>query len=103
MRSATWPPPSRENGIKVAAMSQEEAQRVRLVAERAEMMQRFQSAFDAVIGATVEGDFSGRIDGQFHDADIERISTNFNGMLETVNSALSEAGHVCLQGSLMPT
>ncbi|HHY48795.1 MAG TPA: HAMP domain-containing protein [Alphaproteobacteria bacterium] len=84
----------KENGIKVAAMSQDERQRARLVAERAEMMQRFQSAFDAVIEATVEGDFSKRIDGRFDDADIDRISTNFNAMLETVNAALSEAGHV---------
>ncbi|HEY8577164.1 MAG TPA: methyl-accepting chemotaxis protein [Devosia sp.] len=84
----------RENGIKVAAMSQDEAARAQAAAARAAMMQNFQGAFDSVVEATVEGDFSKRIEGRFGDADIDRISTNFNGMLETVSAGLTEAGHV---------
>ncbi|RYE71742.1 MAG: methyl-accepting chemotaxis protein, partial [Oxalobacteraceae bacterium] len=84
----------KENGIKVAAMSQDEAARAQAAAARAAMMQNFQAAFDTVVEATVEGDFSRRIEGRFGDADIDRISTNFNGMLETVSAGLTEAGHV---------
>ncbi|HEY8577950.1 MAG TPA: methyl-accepting chemotaxis protein [Devosia sp.] len=84
----------RENGIKVAAMSQDEATRAQAAAARAAMMQDFQAAFDTVVEATVEGDFSKRIEGRFGDADIDRISTNFNGMLETVSAGLTEAGYV---------
>jgi methyl-accepting chemotaxis protein len=84
----------KENGIKVAAMSQDEAARAQAAAARASMMQNFQGAFDKVVEATVEGDFSKRIEGKFGDADIDRISTNFNGMLETVSAGLTEAGHV---------
>jgi methyl-accepting chemotaxis protein len=84
----------KENGIKVAAMSQDEAARAQAAAARAAMMQDFQGAFDQVVEATVQGDFSRRIEGKFGDADIERISANFNGMLETVSAGLSEAGHV---------
>jgi methyl-accepting chemotaxis protein len=85
---------SKENGIKVAAMSRDEATRAQAAAARAAIMQDFQAAFDTVIEATVEGDFSKRIEGRFGDADIDRICTNFNGMLETVSAGLTEAGHV---------
>jgi methyl-accepting chemotaxis protein len=84
----------KENGIKVAAMSQDEAVRAQAAAARASMMQNFQGAFDKVVAATVEGDFSKRIEGKFGDTDIDRISQNFNGMLETVSAGLTEAGHV---------
>ncbi|HEY0034660.1 MAG TPA: HAMP domain-containing protein, partial [Devosia sp.] len=84
----------KENGIKVAAMSQDEAARAQAAAARASMMQNFQGAFDKVVAATVEGDFSKRIEGKFGDTDIDRISQNFNGMLETVSAGLTEAGHV---------
>ncbi|SEQ09449.1 methyl-accepting chemotaxis protein [Devosia sp. YR412] len=61
---------------------------------RARMMESFQQAFDGVIDATAAGDFTRRIDAKFNDADIDRISLNFNAMLEATNGALSEAGRV---------
>ena len=84
----------RENGIKVAEMSLEEGARAKLNADRARMMGSFQAAFDTVIAATAQGDFSKRIDARFDDKDIDRISANFNGMLQTVNTGLAEAGSV---------
>ena len=58
------------------------------------MMETFQNAFDGVVAATLQGDFSKRIDERFNDADIDRISTNFNALMETVASGLAEAGDV---------
>ncbi|MGV8856861.1 MAG: methyl-accepting chemotaxis protein [Devosia sp.] len=84
----------RENAITVAEMGLEDAERARLTAARAQMMENFQTAFDGVIAATVEGDFSRRIDARFDDTDIDRISANFNGMLQTVNAGLADAGQV---------
>jgi methyl-accepting chemotaxis protein len=84
----------KENGIKVAALSAQEATSAAQTKARAEMMQNFQSAFDAVIEATAEGDFSQRLAAEFDDPEINRIAQNFNGMLETVNTALAEAGRV---------
>ncbi|MDB5614230.1 MAG: methyl-accepting chemotaxis protein [Devosia sp.] len=84
----------RQNGIKVATSSREEVERAAQAATRAAMMRDFQSAFDDVVGATVEGDFSKRINGTFGDIHIDRISTNFNAMVETVSAGLNEAGHV---------
>ncbi|GLQ57160.1 methyl-accepting chemotaxis protein [Devosia nitrariae] len=84
----------RENGIRIAALGEEEAERTRTAAKRAQMMQDFQNAFDSVVEATNNGDFSKRIDASFNDQDIDRISTNFNAMLETVNAGLDEAGDV---------
>lgn len=82
------------NAIQVAALGEEGAARARFAAERAAMMVRFQSAFDAIIEATANGDFSKRMDQRFADADIDRISDNFNAMLETVATGLNEAGQV---------
>ena len=84
----------RENGIRIQALGVEEAERVKLTAERAEMMQRFQAAFGKVVEATTQGDFSKRIQERFDDQDIDQVSTNFNAMLETVSSGLGEAGEV---------
>ncbi len=84
----------RENGIRIAALGAEEADRVRLQQKRAEMMLAFQSEFDGVIAATAQGDLKRRIVATYPDADIQRIAANFNGVLDTVGSALGEAGHV---------
>ena len=84
----------KENGIRVAAIGAQEADRAVAARSRAEMMLAFQQEFDTVIAATVDGDFSRRIQKQFVDPDIQRVTVNFNGMLETVNGALGEAGGV---------
>ena len=72
----------------------EKDSRSAMTAARAAMMANFQSAFDSVIDATAAGDFTRRIDAKFDDADIDRISANFNTMLEATNAALNEAGRV---------
>jgi len=84
----------KENGIRVAALGAEEADRAKQAAARARMMESFQGAFDAVVTAAAAGDFSKRIEDRFNDPAIDRISANFNGMVETVESGLSEAGEV---------
>ena len=84
----------RENAIKVAAMAEEELDRAQKAAERAQMMERFQNAFDGVVAATLEGDFSKRMNSKFADPEIDRISVNFDTLLETVNTGLGEAGEV---------
>jgi methyl-accepting chemotaxis protein len=81
-------------GRAMQAADAEKAEHARQAAERVEMMQTFQAAFDEVIEATVDGDFSKRIDARFDDADIDRISANFNAMLDTISTALGEAGQV---------
>ncbi|SMQ66238.1 Methyl-accepting chemotaxis protein [Devosia lucknowensis] len=84
----------KENGLRIAALGVEEADRARSAQKRAQMMQAFQTEFDGVIAATADGDFTRRIEQTFPDADIDRIARNFNGVLETVNGALGEAGGV---------
>jgi methyl-accepting chemotaxis protein len=82
------------NGQAMQLSDVEKARHAEQAAARAAMMQNFQGAFDKVVEATVEGDFSRRIEGKFGDTDIDRIAANFNGMLETVSAGLNEAGHV---------
>ncbi|MCW5721300.1 MAG: HAMP domain-containing protein [Devosia sp.] len=84
----------KENGIRIAALGAEEADRIHAAQKRAQMMQTFQTEFDGVIAATAEGDFTRRIEAHFADPDIERIASNFNGVLGTISTALGEAGSV---------
>jgi len=84
----------KENGIRIAALGAEEAERVRRQQQRAEMMLAFQSEFDTVIAATADGDLTRRIEASYPDADIQRIAANFNGVLDTLSTALGEAGGV---------
>ncbi|UYO01426.1 MAG: hypothetical protein KIT02_11895 [Devosia sp.] len=84
----------RINGQQVALSEQEREQRARETAERAETMARFQAAFDGVIEQAIAGDFSGRITDRYGDPEIDRISDNLNGMMGSVEAALSEADTV---------
>jgi methyl-accepting chemotaxis protein len=84
----------KENGIRIAALGAEEAERVLQAQKRAEMMLDFQAEFDGVMAATAGGDFTQRIQASYPDPDIARIAANFNGVLETTNAALGEAGGV---------
>lgn len=84
----------KENGIRVAELSEDERTRHEKAAERAAMMLAFQNAFDGVVAATLRGDLTQRIDAGFADADIARIADNFNRLMDTVASGLNEAGDV---------
>ena len=84
----------RANGEAMEAADAERRINAERDARRAEMMARFQAAFDEVIAACVAGDFSRRIHEEFGDADIDRVAANFNSMLDTVNAGLAEAGQV---------
>lgn len=84
----------RANGQAMAEADIERARNAELAAERAAMMERFQTAFDDVIDACVAGDFTKRITESFGDEDIDRVVANFNSMLDTVNAGLGEAGQV---------
>ena len=77
-----------------AARQAEAEKSAAAAAARAETMQRFQATFDAVIGAAVDGDFSRRVDSTFNDPDLDRVAGNFDRMLGTLNTALTDAGSV---------
>jgi methyl-accepting chemotaxis protein len=82
------------NARAVRAAEAEKDSRSAMTAARAQMMETFQQAFDTVIDATAAGDFSKRIAAKFNDADIDRIAGNFDGLLDSISGALSEAGDV---------
>jgi methyl-accepting chemotaxis protein len=82
------------NGQQMATAEAEKAAQVSQTQARAEMMARFQSAFDGVIAQAMQGDFSGRIDDRYDDPEIDRISDNLNAMLGSIEEALGEAEQV---------
>ncbi|WP_051332543.1 methyl-accepting chemotaxis protein [Cucumibacter marinus] len=84
----------RDNAAKVAAMSEEEAQRAARIAERAQMMQTIQGAFTEVVDAAVAGDFSKRVDERVGDAELDRLSDSVNALVSTVERGLDETADV---------
>ncbi|MBS3850231.1 HAMP domain-containing protein [Devosia sp. BSSL-BM10] len=85
----------RENGQKVAQMTEAEAAQVlRNQAERATMMQELQRAFGNVVDAAIAGDFSKRVEAEFPDAELNTLAGSVNTLVETVNRGLDETGQV---------
>ncbi len=85
----------RENGQKVAQMTEAEAARiVATQADRAVMMQSLQSAFGDVVDAAIAGDFSKRVEAQFPDAELNGLAKSVNALVETVDRGLGETGQV---------
>ncbi|WEJ58748.1 methyl-accepting chemotaxis protein [Devosia sp. FJ2-5-3] len=84
----------RVNGLEVRAAETEKQRRAGEMAARAEMMARFQAAFDRVIESAMNGDFSARIANQFGEREIDRIAGNLDGMMAAIETALDEADRV---------
>ena len=85
----------RENGQKVAQMTEAEAAQVLAnQAERAGMMESLQRAFGNVVDAAIAGDFSRRVDAEFPDAELNTLARSVNSLVETVDRGLSETGSV---------
>ena len=85
----------RQNGMKVAEMTEAEA--VRVLADqkaRAEMMAELQRAFGDVVDAAVAGDFSRRVDTHFPDAELNGIAQSINNLVETVDRGIGSTGRV---------
>jgi len=85
----------RDNGRKVAQMTEAEA--VRIVADkeaRANMMAELRDAFGNVVDAAVEGDFARRVPTNFPDEELNAIASSINNLVSTVDRGLSETGEV---------
>ncbi|MDR3475945.1 MAG: methyl-accepting chemotaxis protein [Devosia sp.] len=85
----------RQNGIKVAEMTEAEA--VRILANqkaRAEMMAQLQQAFGDVVDAAVAGDFSRRVAADFSDAELNVLAHSINNLVETVDRGIGATGEV---------
>ena len=85
----------RENGQKVAQLTEAEAAQVLAnQAERARMMQSLQRAFGDVVDAAIAGDFSKRVEAEFPDAELNTLARSVNSLVETVDRGLGETGEV---------
>jgi len=85
----------RENGLKVAEMTEADAARiVRDQQARTEMMAELQKAFGQVVDAAVAGDFSRRVETEFPDRELNAIAGSINNLVATVDRGLGETGEV---------
>jgi methyl-accepting chemotaxis protein len=85
----------RQNGLKVAEMTEAEA--ARIVSDqqaRARMMAELQKSFGEVVDAAIAGDFSRRVRSEFPDPELNALAGSVNGLVETVDRGLGETGEV---------
>ena len=85
----------RENGLKVANMTEAEA--ARIIAEeqqRRTMMTELQGAFGDVVDSAIAGDFTKRVDAEFPDPELNTLAGSVNSLVATVERGLNETGHV---------
>ena len=85
----------RENGQKVAAMTEAEA--ARIIADeqaRRAMMGDLQVAFGNVVDAAIAGDFSQRVEASFADAELNGLAGSVNDLVSTVDRGLRETAGV---------
>ena len=85
----------RENGQKVAQLTEAEAAQVlRSQAERETMMQQLQRAFGDVVDAAIAGDFRKRVEAEFPDTELNTLASSVNKLVATVDGGLLETGQV---------
>jgi len=85
----------RENGLKVAQMTEAEAARIiRSSEERQKMMVELQRSFGDVVDAAIEGDFSKRVPATFPDAELNGLASSVNNLVDSVDRGLDETGSV---------
>ena len=85
----------RDNGLKIAEMTKEEARRlVSDKEDRARMMAELQNAFGTVVDAAVAGDFSNRVTAEFPDKELNALAASVNELVQTVDSGLAETSSV---------
>jgi methyl-accepting chemotaxis protein len=85
----------RQNGQRVAQMTEAEA--ARIIADqqdRQQMMAELQSAFGAVVDAAVAGDFSRQVTVEFPDPELNGLALGINNLVSTFNRGVSEIGVV---------
>ena len=85
----------RENGLRVSRMTEAEAARIVADQEnRQRMMSELQNAFGAVVDAAAAGDFSGRVEVEFPDPELNALSGSVNNLVSTFDRGVSEVGSV---------
>ncbi|WP_118134734.1 methyl-accepting chemotaxis protein [Oceanicella sp. SM1341] len=85
----------RENGLKVARLTEAEAARAVADKEaRARMMGELQQAFGDVVDGAAKGDFHRRVTAKFPDAELNALADGVNRLVETVERGLTETGGV---------
>jgi len=84
----------RQNALRIEKMTDDQTRSQQHAAQRASMMQAFQEEFDGIVEAGLRGDFGTRVTGSFNDADIKRVASNFNSLMDSIGSGLADAGTV---------
>ncbi|MEO6013600.1 MAG: methyl-accepting chemotaxis protein [Devosia sp.] len=85
----------RDNALRMNSMTDEErAASERRRIERTDMMQALQQSFGAVVDAAQQGDFTGRVEAEFSDRELNVIAASINNLVGTVDRGIAETAKV---------
>ncbi len=84
----------RQNGMRIAELREAEDSMNAERAAQVRMVEALQRDIDRVVGAAIEGDFSHRAETALPDPELERLATNINELVETVERGIGETGTV---------
>jgi methyl-accepting chemotaxis protein len=84
----------KQNAEQIAQLSALERESIERARARATAMEKFQSGFDDVVTATVEGNLSKRMTTDFEERDLEVLASKFNTLMEIVDGGLKGVGDV---------
>jgi len=85
----------RQNGERVAQMTEAEA--ARIIADqdnRKRMMAELQAAFGEVVDAAIAGDFDRRVETEFPDPELNSLASGVNRLVSTFKRGVTEMGQV---------
>ena len=80
---------------KVSELADEaEAERGERAKDHEKMMEHLEQSFGAVVSKAVRGEFDGRVDADFSDETLNRLASNLNELVSTVEGGLDQTSRV---------
>ncbi|SFC51848.1 HAMP domain-containing protein [Devosia psychrophila] len=84
----------RSNGLKMRDLRAAELDMSAERASQVSVIEGLQRDIGSVVGAAIEGDFTGRVGTNLHDPELRHLAQNVNDLVESVDRGLTETGSV---------
>ncbi|MGB3335892.1 MAG: methyl-accepting chemotaxis protein, partial [Devosia sp.] len=84
----------RSNGLKMRDLRAAELDMSEERASQVNVIQKLQQDIGAVVGAAIDGDFSGRVATDLSDPELRKLAQDVNDLVATVERGLAETGSV---------
>ena len=84
----------RSNGLKMRDLRAAELDMSAERASQVSVIEGLQKDIGVVVGAAIDGDFTGRVGTDLHDPELRNLAQNVNDLVESVDRGLTETGSV---------